>query len=100
MSQLVSEHYGCNISRTTIFSKTLCLRVRIHLYASIRTIVLTDGKANFYILLLHYASYYSITTHLRQGKKVRYTLKCSKIRGLTQCEIGAWGVSYSDQYGK
>jgi hypothetical protein len=42
MSQLVSEHYGYNISCTVPFLKTV---VRIRLDASIRTIVvLTGGK--------------------------------------------------------
>jgi hypothetical protein len=42
MSQLVSEHYGYNASRTVLFSKT---DVRIRLDAHIKTIVvLTCGK--------------------------------------------------------
>jgi hypothetical protein len=42
MSQLVSENYGCNISRMLLFLKTA---VRIRLDAYIRTIVvLTDDK--------------------------------------------------------
>jgi hypothetical protein len=36
MSQLVSEHYVCNTSRTVLFSKTV---VRIRLDAHIRTII-------------------------------------------------------------
>jgi hypothetical protein len=42
MSQLVSKHYGCNTSRTVLFSKTV---VMISLDAHITTIVvLTSGK--------------------------------------------------------
>jgi hypothetical protein len=42
MSQLVSEYYGCNTSRTVIFLK---IAVRIRLDVHIRTIVvLTSGK--------------------------------------------------------
>jgi uncharacterized membrane protein (GlpM family) len=46
--------------------------VRICLDYHIRTIVvLTGGKLiGFYFLYLLYATYYSVTTHLRQGKKV------------------------------
>jgi hypothetical protein len=46
--------------------------VRIWLNAHIRTIVaLIGGKlTGFYFLHLLYATYYSVTTHLRQGKKV------------------------------
>jgi hypothetical protein len=46
--------------------------MRIRLDAHIRTIVvLTGGKLiEFYFLPLFYTTYYSITTHLRQGKKV------------------------------
>jgi hypothetical protein len=64
MSQLVSEYYECNISRTIMFSKTMLASedMFIRLYKDL--VVLTDGKANFYILLLYYASYYSIRTHL------------------------------------
>jgi hypothetical protein len=40
------SHYGCNTSHTTIFAKTICLRVRIRVYDHIRTIVvLIGGKA-------------------------------------------------------
>jgi hypothetical protein len=51
------------------FQKTI---VRIRLDAHIRTIVvLTGGKlTGFYFRHLLYATYYSVTTHLRQGKKV------------------------------
>jgi hypothetical protein len=41
MSQLVSEHYGCNTSHTTLFSKTT---VRIRLDAHIRNVVVLIGK--------------------------------------------------------
>jgi uncharacterized membrane protein (GlpM family) len=46
--------------------------VRICLDYHIRTIVvLTGGKLiGFYFLYLLYATYYSVTMHLRQGKKV------------------------------
>jgi hypothetical protein len=69
MSQLVSEHYECNTSRLTLFLKTV---VRMSLDAHIRTIVvLTGGKlTGFYFLPLLYAIYFSVTMHLRQGKKV------------------------------
>jgi hypothetical protein len=46
--------------------------VRIRLDAHIRTIVvLIGGKlTGFYLLYLVYVIYYSVTTHVRQGKKV------------------------------
>jgi hypothetical protein len=61
MSQMVSEHYGYNTSRTILFSKTA---VRICLDVYIRTIVvLTCGKiTGFYFLYLLYVIYYSVTT--------------------------------------
>jgi hypothetical protein len=40
MSQIVSDHYGSNILRTVLFSKTT---VRICLDAHIRTIVVLTG---------------------------------------------------------
>jgi hypothetical protein len=48
--------------------------VRKHLDAHIRTIVvLTSVKlAGFYFLHLLYVIYYSITTHLRKGKKISF----------------------------
>jgi hypothetical protein len=47
-SQLISEHYGCNISCTVLFFKTA---MRIHLDAHIRTIVvLTGGKLTVFKL--------------------------------------------------
>jgi hypothetical protein len=69
ISQLVSEHYGYNTSRTVLFLETA---VRIRLEAHIRTIVvLTGGKlTGIYFLHLLYASYYFITTHLQKGKKL------------------------------
>jgi hypothetical protein len=62
MSQLVSEYYGCNTSRTVIFLKTA---VRIRLDAHIRTIVvLTGGKlTEIFFLHLLYAFYFSVTMH-------------------------------------
>jgi hypothetical protein len=46
--------------------------VRIRFNAHIRTIVvLTGGKlTGIYFLYLLFAIYFSVTTHLRQGKKV------------------------------
>jgi hypothetical protein len=46
--------------------------VRIRFNARIRTIVvLTGGKlTDIYFLYLLFATYFSVTTHLRQGKKV------------------------------
>jgi hypothetical protein len=46
--------------------------VRIRFYVRIRTIVvLTGGKlTGIYFLYLPSAIYFSVTTHLRQGKKV------------------------------
>jgi hypothetical protein len=48
--------------------------VRIRLDAHIRIIVvLAGGKlTNFYFLHLLYAIYYSVSTQLRQGKKVSF----------------------------
>jgi hypothetical protein len=69
MSQLVSKPYEYNTTRTTIFLKTYG---RIRFNARIRNIVvLTYGKlTGIYFLYLLSAIYFSITTHLRQGKKV------------------------------
>jgi hypothetical protein len=63
------SYYGYNTSRTVLFSKTV---VRIHLDAHIRTIVvLIGGKLiGIYFLYLFYVIYFSVTTHLRQGKNV------------------------------
>jgi hypothetical protein len=74
-SQLVLEYYGYNTSRTVIFLKTA---VRIRLDAYIRTIVvLIGGKlTGIYFLHLFYPIYFSVTTHLRQGKKVSILLSC------------------------
>jgi hypothetical protein len=68
-SQLVSEHYECNTSRMSIFLKTA---VRIRLEAHIRTIVVLTGDKLTAIYFLHllYAIYYSVTAHIRKGKKV------------------------------
>jgi formate/nitrite transporter FocA (FNT family) len=46
--------------------------VRIRFNAHIRTIVVVTGGnlIGIYFLYLLYAIYFSITTHLRQGKKV------------------------------
>jgi hypothetical protein len=69
--------YRYNTSRTAIFFKTIHLRVRICVYAHVRTrVVLTGGNANWvYFLHLHYAIYYSITMHLWSSNKVSYALK-------------------------
>jgi hypothetical protein len=60
---LVSEHYGCNTSCMTLFSKNA---VRIGLDAYIRTtIVLIGGKLiGFYFLYFLYAIYYFVMMHL------------------------------------
>jgi hypothetical protein len=52
--------------------KNYALTVRKHLYARIRTIAILTGGKLIGISFLHllYATYYSVTTHLRQGKKV------------------------------
>jgi hypothetical protein len=73
MSQIVSEHYGCNSSRMAIILKTA---VSICLEAHIRTIVvLTGGKLiEIYFLHLLYAIYYSVIMHLRKGRKVNILL--------------------------
>jgi hypothetical protein len=69
MLQLVSEHYGCNTSRTTLFSKTM---MRIRLDAYIRTIVvLTGGKlTEIYFLHFLFTNYFSVMMHRQKGKKV------------------------------
>jgi hypothetical protein len=69
MSQLVSEHYRCNISRITLFSK---IAVRIYLDAHIGAIVvLTGGKLiGIYYLHLLYVIYCFVITHRRKGKKL------------------------------
>jgi hypothetical protein len=69
MPQLVSEHYGCNTSRTTIFLKTYgedTFRCPYKDYSS-----LNRWQANWdYFLHLLSAIYFSVMTHIRQGKKV------------------------------
>jgi hypothetical protein len=62
------SHYGYNTSCTVLFLKTA---VRIHLDAHIRTIVVLTG---IYFLYLLSIIYFSVTTHLRQGKKVSILL--------------------------
>jgi hypothetical protein len=75
--------------------------VRKRLDAHIRTIVvLTGGKlTGFYFLHLLYAIYYSVTMHLRKGKKVSFLPlddvnlgPVPSIRALledrTYCEVG------------
>jgi hypothetical protein len=71
MSQLVSEYYRCNTSRTAIFLKTTARKC---LGANIRTVViLTGGKlTGFYFLHLLYAIYFSVITHRRKGMKVSF----------------------------
>jgi hypothetical protein len=63
------SYYGYNTSCAVLFLKTT---MRIRLDAHIRTIVvLTGGKLiGIYFLYLLNAIYFSVTTHLRQGKKV------------------------------
>jgi hypothetical protein len=63
------SHYGYNTSRTVLFLKSA---VMIRLDAHIRTVVvLTGGKlTGIYLMYLLYAIYFSVTTHLRQGKKI------------------------------
>jgi hypothetical protein len=63
------SHYGYNTSHTILFSKT---RLRIRLDVHIRTIiVLTGGNlTGTYFLYLLSAIYFSVMTHLCQGKKV------------------------------
>jgi hypothetical protein len=65
MSQLVSEPYEYNMTLTAIFSKTYgedTLQCPYKDYSS-----LNRWKANMDLL---FAIYFSVTTHLRQGKKV------------------------------
>jgi hypothetical protein len=60
------SHYGCNTSRTNLFSKTA---VRKRFNAHIRTIVvLTSGKLTWIYFM--YLLCYSVTTYRRKGKKV------------------------------
>jgi hypothetical protein len=63
------SHYGYNTSRTVLFLKTA---MRKCLDAHIRTItILIGGKlTGIYLLYLLYAIYFSVMTHIRQGKKV------------------------------
>jgi hypothetical protein len=70
---MVSEYYGYNTLHTVLFSKTM---MRIHLDAYIRTIVVLTGSnlTGFYFLYLLYAIYYSVMTHLQQGKMVSILL--------------------------
>jgi hypothetical protein len=72
-SQLVSQHYGYNTSRTALFLKTA---VRIRLDAHIRTtVVLTGGKIiGIYFLHLLYAIYFSVMMHRQKGKNVSILL--------------------------
>jgi hypothetical protein len=74
MSQFISEHYRYNISRMTIFLKIIRLQVRINVYGHIWTIiVLMGGKlTEFYFSYLFSIIYYSVTTHIRPSKKIRY----------------------------
>jgi hypothetical protein len=69
MLQLVSEPYEYNTTLTAIFLKTY---VRICFNARIRTIVVLTGDKliGIYFLYLLSAIYFSVTTHLRQGKMV------------------------------
>jgi hypothetical protein len=52
---LYQRHYRCDTSHTTIFVKTIHLRVRIQVYAHIRTIVvLTSGNANWVTFRIYF----------------------------------------------
>jgi hypothetical protein len=64
-------HPSCMV----LISKTA---VRICLDAHIRTIVVITGSmvTKIYILYLFYAIYFSVTTHLRPGKKVSILPLC------------------------
>jgi hypothetical protein len=70
-SQLISEHYRYNTSRTVLFSKTV---VRKQLDAHIRTIVvLTGGKlSGIYFMHLLYAIYFSVMMHQQKDKEVSF----------------------------
>jgi hypothetical protein len=64
------SHYGCNTSHMILFLKTT---VRICLDAHI--VVLIGGKlTEIYFVYLLSAIYFSVMTHLRQGKKVSILL--------------------------
>jgi hypothetical protein len=64
MSQLVSEHYWCNTEHGK--------HVACWLEAHIRDVVVLTGGKLIVIYFLHLLSvfYYSVTTHIRKGKKV------------------------------
>jgi hypothetical protein len=64
MSQLVSEHYWCN----TEHEKHVACWLEVH----IRVVVVLTGVKLTVIYFLHllYIFYYSVTTHIRKGKKV------------------------------
>jgi hypothetical protein len=69
MSQLLSKHYGCNILHTVLFSKTYgedTLRSSYKDYSN-----LNRWQANRVLLS---ANYFSVMTHLHQGKKVSILL--------------------------
>jgi hypothetical protein len=94
------SHYGYNTSRTVLFSKTV---VRIRLDAHIKTmVVLTDGKLiGIYLLYLLSTIYFSVMTHLRQGKKVSIIVSgdvnsgpIASRRGLLEAvPIVQWGLT-------
>jgi hypothetical protein len=71
MSQLLLEHYKCNIPRMIIFLKTYSEEM---LDAHIRTteVLTRDKLTRFYFSYLLYAIYYSITAYLRLGKKLSF----------------------------
>jgi hypothetical protein len=54
---------------------------QLHVYAHIKTaVVSTGGKlTGFYFLHLLYVVYYSVTMHLRRGKKVSYATDCGEM---------------------
>jgi ABC-type arginine transport system permease subunit len=66
-SQLVLEYYGCNTSRTVVFWKIDGEEILRYPYKNYSS--LNRWQANWVLL---YVIYYSVTTHLRQGKKVSF----------------------------
>jgi hypothetical protein len=76
-SQLVSDHYSYNTSRTTIFSKIYNEETLICLYKSYSSLNISWETTGFYFLHLLYAIYYSINfifKNLRWGTTEFYFL--------------------------
>jgi hypothetical protein len=66
---MVSEHYGYNTLRTILFSKTY--GEDAHRCPHKNYISLSRWQANWDLLsVITLCNYYSVMTHLRQGKKV------------------------------